>query len=373
MLTLSEVPLPVRGSLAALVGGTVALLIAPAAASAGNLIVTGHDADTHCGRGDVRYSEQCGFVGAAVKFARKGAPDSRKPVLVLTNDEKQAAAAVDRGAPGTPKVVVDPSSSQFPMTPLSTNNFSAIVIGSDETCYGCDLNDFGSTSDSDAINARAAEIRAFFNAGGGLFVNAGAQHGDGDPATGPDVFYNFLPIPVGAVAVNGPFKMGPAGRYLRLTDTDINCCKTHNAFKMPPAGSALSAVDTDTSGNAVSLATMGTIENNEFVAAPGSPLEPPQQVSPGAIGLPPARGCVDTRKFSFRLRNPRGRKATRVDVFINGKRKKVFRGKAIKRVSIKRLPKRRFVVRIVVTQDNGAKRATKRTYKGCKKGRVRRG
>jgi hypothetical protein len=373
--------LPIRGAVLALTASAAALLVTPAAASAGNLIVTGHDTDHHCGAAETSRPGQCHFVRVGIDFARRGAPDPAKPVLVLTKGDNEAANAIDKafGAGAVPYVVVTPGSGQFAATPIDTANFSAIYVASDRTCGGCDLNDFDTTPDSDAINARAGDIQRFFNAGGGLFVNAGAAHGDGDANSGRDTYYDFLPLPVGATAVAPPFTLTAAGRELGLEDSrngigandDINCCETHNAFRRPAAGSALKVAETDSSGNAVTLYTSGAIADGRFVA-PGATDEP-QQVRPGQIGLPPARRCVDTRRFSFRLRNPRGRRAVRVEVFVNGKRKKVFRGSALRRIAIKRLPRRRFVVRIVVTQDDGARRATKRTYKGCKKGRVRRG
>jgi hypothetical protein len=88
------------------------------------------------------------------------------------------------------------------------------------------------------------------------------------------------------------------------------------------------------------------------------------------VGLPPNKKCVDTRKFSFRLRNTPGRRAVRAEVFVNNKRKKVFTGTDVKRITIKKLPKKKFKVQILVTSDNGAQRVSSRTYKGCKKSRA---
>ena len=351
--------------------------LAPAAASAGNLIVTGHDTDHHCADITTGQPGQCHFVNVGITFARSGAPDPAKPVLVLTNRNSEAAAALDKafGAGVVPRVVIDPRSAEFMAAAIDTNTYSAIYVGSDHTCGGCDLNDLSTTPDSDAINTRASDITAFFNAGGGLFVNSGAQHGDGDPSTGTDNYYNFLPIPVGSRAVAPPFQLTEEGKDLGLhdnrngvgTNDDINCCETHNAFQRPPAGSALKVAETDSAGSAETLYTSGSIQNGQFVTPP------PQTVPAGEVGLPPSRGCVDTRKFSFRLRNPAGRRAVKVQVFINRRLKKTFRGQDLKRISIARLPKKRFVVRIIVLQDNGSERVTSRTYRGCKKSRVRRG
>jgi hypothetical protein len=69
--------------------------------------------------------------------------------------------------------------------------------------------------------------------------------------------------------------------------------------------------------------------------------------------LPKRRKCVDRRRFSFRLHHGRRQRVVAVDVFVNGKRKIRRRGHDIRRVTLKRLPKRRFVMRIVARQSGG--------------------
>jgi hypothetical protein len=92
---------------------------------------------------------------------------------------------------------------------------------------------------------------------------------------------------------------------------------------------------------------------------------------PGAVAhiRRPASKCVDTRRFSFRLHHTSGARVVRVVVYVNGKRKLSRRGRNITRVSIARLPKKRFVVKIVTTQNNGAQIISTRVYNGCKKSR----
>src|SRR3954465_1671102 len=85
----------------------------------------------------------------------------------------------------------------------------------------------------------------------------------------------------------------------------------------------------------------------------------------------PAARCVDTRLFSFKLPHPVGARVVKVVVYVNGKRKLSRRGRNIKRVSIARLPKKRFVVRIVATQNTGSQLISTRVYNGCKKSRPR--
>lgn len=204
-------------------------------AKAGNLWLTGHDADYHCATKE----NQCNHFGVALDFARRGAPDPTKPLLFLDKPAKsqqsgligaagQAAARAANSVEGRGKefrfVLVDPSDPSFATLPLLTQDYSAIVIASDETCGGCDLN-VGDTSDSEAINKRNRDISAFFNAGGGLVYFAGADN--------RDVYYRSVPIPHSALPVDKPFTLTDEGKKIGLTEDDANCCETHNSFALP--------------------------------------------------------------------------------------------------------------------------------------------
>jgi hypothetical protein len=276
----------------------MALVLLPAgSASAGRLIVTGHDADQHCAAG----SQGCHFLTVAVSWVRGAAPDPSKPVLILDHDPSggmtsQMEQALDLAfTPGSvPRVVMDPRSATFASAPITTNDYSAILVASDVTCGGCDLNvndasDPSLTPDSDAINARAKDIADFFNAGGGIFAAAGASHGDGDTTDGPETYYQFVPLPLGGSSVNAPFTLTPAGQALGFQDdpnaqfgSDINCCATHNSFQEPAAGSPLTVAERDSSSNPntgapmpapVTLFAEGTISGGSIVP-PGGPPPP---------------------------------------------------------------------------------------------------
>jgi hypothetical protein len=230
--------------------------LAPGSASAGRLWVTGHDADFHCSTG-----QQCHYVHQAVSYVRAGAPTPSKPVLVLDRLDLDFVTALDSafGAGVVPRVVMDPRSPQFASAPLTTSRYSAILIASDINCGGCDLNEISSTPDSDAISRRKSDIAAFFNAGGGVYANSGATHGDGQASTGADDYYSFLPLPVGGTPVAPPFCLTPVAAPLGLEDAsgcpdatkrrgtndDINCCATHNSFTEPARGSALQVAERD--------------------------------------------------------------------------------------------------------------------------------
>jgi beta-glucosidase len=85
----------------------------------------------------------------------------------------------------------------------------------------------------------------------------------------------------------------------------------------------------------------------------------------------PATRCVDTRRFAFKLHHAVGARIVRVTIFVNGKRKLALRGHDIQRVTIARLPRKRFVVRIETTSSTGAQLISTRVYHGCKKTRPR--
>jgi hypothetical protein len=84
-----------------------------------------------------------------------------------------------------------------------------------------------------------------------------------------------------------------------------------------------------------------------------------------------AAACPDKRRFTFRLHHPHGTRVVRVAVYVNGKRRVLRKGRHIGRVTLGRLPRRRFTVRVVTTFSDGTQRTTTRTYKGCGKSRPR--
>jgi hypothetical protein len=237
-------------------------LTVPTSVQAGNLWLTGHDADLHCA-----FGAQCNHFGIAIDFARLAAPNPGLPLLFLDSGTQLATAAGQTAAKNRNSVqgagnpflftVVDPSSAAFSALALTTTAFSGIVIASDNTCGGCD-ND---AADIAAINARTADITAFFNAGGGLAYMSGAER----RAT----YYNSVPIGATAAAVSPPFDLTPAGVAIGLVDpADTDCCPTHNAFALPGAGSALQVAETDSTGLAETLFARGAAITDGGIVTP---------------------------------------------------------------------------------------------------------
>ena len=250
-------------------------------ASAGNIWLTGHDADFHCAGGS-----QCNHFGIALDFGRQDAPDKTKPLLFLDSGGELASAAgnavarakntVEGAGSAFPFVVMDPTDAGFAALSLTTASFSAIVIASDSTCGGCDNN----AADIAAINARTADITDFFNAGGGLVYFSGAGN--------RDTYYDSVPIPATAVSVSPPFSLTPDGVALGLLDpSDTDCCATHNSFSLPGAGSALKVAEIDSLGFAETLfAGDVTIGGGGFEPGCGTATTAPCPVpSPAALLL----------------------------------------------------------------------------------------
>ena len=84
------------------------------------------------------------------------------------------------------------------------------------------------------------------------------------------------------------------------------------------------------------------------------------------LGLPGNRNCVDRRRFTFKLHRPKHTRIVRVEGYVNGKRRLRVKGRDVRRVALKALPKKRFVVRIHAFHSNGAEVISTRVYKGCK-------
>jgi len=372
-----------RLALLSLLAALSVLALVPGQALAGRLVATGHDADLHCGSSGAT-GPQCHYVKVAVGYVRAGAPNPNLPVLVLDRLDLDMQRAIDSafGKGTVPMKVVDPRSEEFKTLAITTAAFSAVAVASDYTCGGCDLNESGATPDSDAINARKADFEVFFNAGGGIFAAAGANHGDGDASNGADNYYSFLPLPVGGVAVSPPFTLTDIGKSLGFEDSkaspaigtsdDINCCLTHNSFTLPAAGSALQVAEKDSKGSAETLIAKGTISEGT-IKDDTTPPPPPTAIS-GVATLPSTKKCISRRNFRIRLRHPKGYKIVGATVKVNGTtvatRKRGRR--VISPVNLRNLPKGQYRVSITVLLDNGSIVRGVRKYQTCTKKQRRR-
>src|SRR3954451_2802844 len=96
-------------------------------------------------------------------------------------------------------------------------------------------------------------------------------------------------------------------------------------------------------------------------------------LTPLAAGLPGSQKkprCVDRRRFTFKIHQPHGGgRVVKVEAFVNGKRVLRRKGHKITKISLRKLPKKTFRVRIVATTNKGSRTISVRTYRGCKKGK----
>jgi len=349
--------------LAAVAAATLLIGLPTSSALAGRLVVTGHDTDHNCGRERPGVEpRQCHFFNIATSYVRATAPDPNKPVLVLDRGALDVVRSLDLAfGPGVvPRTVISPRSAEFASAPINTNLYSAVIVASSKGFFGDstphDLNEEASTPDSDAINAREADFAAFFNSGGGLFVNSGGLAGDGDAG---DPYYNFLPIGVVGRGVSPPFTLTPAGTAFGLTDADINCCRTENSFELPSPESLLKPAELDSVGRAETLIGEAT----SFRALAAEPTVSPSQV----VGrLPSTRSCLNRRFVKIKLRTPTRVRYAKATVYVGRKRVRVLtRSRLTRTFSIRLLRSGPTRIKIVVLTTGGRKVTVKRTYRRC--------
>jgi YVTN family beta-propeller protein len=101
----------------------------------------------------------------------------------------------------------------------------------------------------------------------------------------------------------------------------------------------------------------------------------PQRMRMGNVSVPLAStpapvlpaDCADRRRFTFRLHRGRGARIVRVEVYVNRKLAVRRRGRDLRRVSLRPLPRSRYRVKVVTTRSNGARRVSLRTFDRCGK------
>lgn len=390
-----DLPRASRRSVVAAVLTALAVLTLSAPAYAGRLLVTGHDADHHCARdSDVDRPGACHFAATGVGYVRATAPDPNKPVLILDRGSLDWVTTLTKrasfGVAPVPYQVVDPRSAAFASLPLTPGAYSAILIASSKDGANDptqqDLNEIGSTPDIDAVNARGADIAAFFNAGGGLLVASGGEAGRTDSAR----YYRFLNITRGGAGVTTPFSLTPLGSLIGFQDArvnrgqtnDINCCITHVSFEPPAPDSVLKVAEQDAAGRAVTMvaetsnlanvAEGSTNAGSVFSGVPGSSTGQTNGGSTGGSRNGGKAACVPKRSLKVSLKRPKGVRFSKVTVYVNGKvakrvsRKRLGNKRKTKAFSVKLSQRKTSRIRIVAETASGRKLTYRQTYKPCK-------
>lgn len=225
---------------------------------AGNVFVTGHDADFHGALGANAAGAQ-NIILQGLNFARNG---NTAPVLYIQSNTANTSLGDHTDSEAVLPLVgytpanmagnhyVKVNATQFATVMLS--NYSAIFVPSD---HGGSL----TGDDLTALNARAADIEAYVNAGGGIL--ALSEDGLRTPATvGPQpTNFGFLPYIVSAASVSqgeSGFTVTPLGSSLGLTAADVNGNFSHAIFT---SIGPFQVVDQDAAGNVITIAFSGSI------------------------------------------------------------------------------------------------------------------
>jgi hypothetical protein len=192
-------------------------------AAAGNIYLTGHDVLLHSGQNDYDNLILDYLRGAGTSEAiAAGSYD----ILLLRGFSGSVGAVGVNTLEGfgtvTTRDIADfagPGGGAALTAAMAGNE--VIVIPSHTSCGGCDV----STADADILEARAAEIAAFFNAGGDIYGNSGASD---------TTYYNFLPPSAAAsgapIGGSSGFQATAAGVAIGIENDMINGFPTHNRF-----------------------------------------------------------------------------------------------------------------------------------------------
>jgi hypothetical protein len=185
-------------------------------ASAGNIFLTGHDADFHMAFGSA--SAQAALA-SELAFVRNG---SSLPVLTFDSGTELTSSLATFGIPFTN---VNPSNAAAILNSLfNASIFSAIAVASHESCGGCDNTSAGLANLATHVSA----IGAFLTAGGGILGLAGAA----DPNA-----YAYVPTAASNAGGNPPstgYVETPAGLAVGLVAENGDA--THNFFNTPGTG-----------------------------------------------------------------------------------------------------------------------------------------
>jgi hypothetical protein len=182
--------------------------------TAGNIVLTGHDADYHATLGGS--TSAYAALQAEITFAQNG---STLPVLALDAGTELTSALTHLGIAYTNVLPTAVTNASF-----NSSTYSAMVVASEQSCGGCD----NSVADNAAIATHLSAIAAFVTAGGGIVGLAGAA----DPLA-----YAYVPTAAsngGGAPPSTGFVETAAGLAVGLVAE--NGDPTHNYFSTPGSG-----------------------------------------------------------------------------------------------------------------------------------------
>ena len=221
-------------------------------AMAGAIFLTGHDPDFHTQAGN-----GANLLRAGLNFVTGGTYNDHNAATKFLWVESAIPIPGGhlRGANSLPLIgaiagldydVVDAAG----LAGVNFANYNAIAIAS---TFGGTL----TSAELTGLVARENDIKAFINAGGGLFASAECYPCGANLAGSAANLFAFLPVTVTSIGANPPFTVTPYGfQTFSLTNADLND-PTHNSFGLV---GGLNVVDTDSLGNATTLAGIVTVD-----------------------------------------------------------------------------------------------------------------
>jgi hypothetical protein len=226
----------------------------------------------------------------------------------------------------------------------------------------------------------AAQDVILYRAGDCYLQNTDSGYGFADPATKavgcaanannspPNRIEEWVPITGGNNFSEDGFSTvwSQIGAHTAFPDTCTHC------GDLVDNGAGISWTISVPAGGTVTRSHFTTFSPTGVTGPPPSapPPTPPVTGPQGnPLGLPAPHGCVDVRKFSFKLHHAPGHPVVEVDIFINHRFTRAVTGADIKKLTLTKLPIGKFLVRLVATQDSGAQLISQRKYIGCRKTR----
>lgn len=219
----------------------------------GGVFVTGHDPDFHGVAGPAQTAAQH-IIQRSISAVTGSNPNPR--ILLVTDVRSPGGTHVDSrqglaAAGFTTFDVADYGSGTSGVLDLHNVNFAnydVVLVASDDGGWL-------RQDELDILDARASDITAYVNGGGGLVALAEAGlAGDGAPALTTHGQYGFLPClamhPSNGTGSEAGFVLTSVGQSLGLTNSDVGSNFYHNYFT---SSCGYDVVDTDTNGNIVSL------------------------------------------------------------------------------------------------------------------------
>jgi len=259
----------------------LALTLHASTAWAGAIFVTGHDPDFHAQGGAEPGAQNLLRIG--LNYARNGdgttaTNTAALPVLWIESDP-----AEDGGIPSGHRFglnglrnigyladgeigVATEGRYVFKDADELTDAFWDTVLPTSYSAIGV-ASTFGGIlrkAELDNLNAHAADITDFFNAGGGIFAAAEGTEGNlGFVST--DGFFDWIPISVPSSSTPAPpYSVTPFGSSLGLTDGDVSS-PSHSFFN---ADGGLDVVSLDSSSRIMTLAGIRNIDGGGFTQVP---------------------------------------------------------------------------------------------------------